>query len=161
MEGCGVIAPAYLATLRRQHRCELVLLLVQLDQLCPGWWADLAAMADQLGTDRATLNRALQKLERLGLLRRERISNTGGNWIWWVKRHADDQPRPADEPGWRLRDVQVGHTIKVPISQRWEWAAARGIPRGTMSGFLNGHRSTMHGRWRVVGSPWDGDDLAA
>jgi hypothetical protein len=156
-----MIDAEYLAQIRRQHRCELILTLVQLEQLCPGWWADLSELADQLGTDRATLNRSLTKLERLGLLRRERISNTGGNWIWWVKRHADDQPRPGDEPAWILRDGELGKTIRVPISTRWKWAAARGIPQSTMRGFLNGHRSTMQGRWRVVGSPWDEQQSAA
>jgi hypothetical protein len=150
-----VIDPTYLATIRSQLRCELVVVLVQLEQLCPGWWADLAELAEQLGTDRATLNRALQKLERLGLLRRERISNTGGNWIWWVKRAEGDQPRPEDEPSWRLRDTHRGIIVQLPISKRWEWAERHDIPRATMRSFLNGHHRTLGNRWQVVRNPWE------
>ena len=150
-----MIDPAYLAALRCQLRCELLLTMVQLEQLCPGWWADLSELALQLGTDRATLNRTLTKLEALGLIRRERISNTGGNWVWWVKRRDGDQPRPEDEPAWKLRDMQRREVVRVTISARWRWAEAKGIPRATMRGFLNGHRRTLKGRWQVVGSPWD------
>jgi hypothetical protein len=150
-----VIDPTYLSTLRRQIRCELVVTLVQLEQLCPGWWETLSDLAEQLGTDRASLNSSLVKLESLGLLRRSTISKSGGNWVWWVKRHENDRPRAADEPCWSLRDTQAGTTTYVPISRRYEWAADRGIARATMRGFLNGHRSTMQGRWRVVRSPWD------
>ena len=150
-----MIDPAYLAALRCQLRCELLLTMVQLEQLCPGWWADLSELALQLGTDRATLNRTLTKLEALGLIRRERISNTGGNWVWWVKRRDGDQPRAEDEPAWKLRDIQRREVVRVTIRSRWAWAEARGIPRATMRGFLNGHRRTLKGRWQVVGSPWD------
>ena len=150
-----LIDPAYLAALRCQLRCELLLTMVQLEQLCPGWWADLSELALQLGTDRATLNRTLTKLEALGLIRRERISNTGGNWVWWVKRCEGDQPRAEDEPAWKLRDIQRREVVRVTIRSRWAWAEARGIPRATMRGFLNGHRRTLKGRWQVVGSPWD------
>jgi len=156
-----MIDAEYLAQIRRQHRCELILTLVQIEQLCPGWWADLSELADQLGTDRASLNRSLQKLERLGLLRRERISNTGGNWLWWVKRSADDVPPPGAEPAWILRDGELGKTIRVPIRKRWEWAERQGIPRPTMQSFLGGHQLTLRGRWRVVGSPWDEQQSAA
>jgi len=150
-----LIDPAYLAALRCQLRCELLLTMVQLEQLCPGWWADLSELALQLGTDRATLNRTLTKLEALGLIRRERISNTGGNWVWWVKRCEGDQPRPEDEPAWKLRGIQRREVARVTISARWRWAEARGIPRATMRGFLNGHQLVLRGRWRVVATPWD------
>ncbi len=153
-----MIEAEFLASLRRRHRVELVLTLVQLEQLCPGWWADLSELAEQLGTDRASLNTTLTKLERLGLLRRSRIGNTGGNWVWWVKRHEGDEPRAGDEPGWSLRDVQVGHTIKVPITARWEWAAKRGINKNTFSAFLNGGQQVLHGRWRIASTPWDVTD---
>lgn len=150
-----MIEAGYLAALRRRLRAELVVTLVQLEQLCPGWWADVSELAEQLGTDRASLNRSLTKLQRLGLLRRESISNTGGNWVWWVKRSEDDLPRSGDEPGWRLRDQLLKRTIDVPISQRWSWAAGQGIPKNTFSAFLNGGQKTLRGRWRVLSSPWD------
>jgi DNA-binding transcriptional ArsR family regulator len=153
-----MIDPAYLAALRHQVRCELLLTMVQLEQLCPGWWADLSELAQQLGTDRASLNRSLTKLESMGLIRRERISNTGGNWVWWVKRCETDQPRAEAEPAWKLRDLQLQKTIRVPIRSRWRWAERQGIPRSTMRSFLGGHQRVTQGRWQVVGSPWD-DEL--
>ena len=152
-----MIEAEYLAALRRRLRTELVLTLVQLDQLCPGWWADLSELAEQLGTDRASLNRSLTKLERLELLRRESISNTGGNWVWWVKRSEDDRARERDEPGWLLQDLQRRRVVHVPISQRWAWAARQGINRTTFGCFLNGGQKVLHGRWRVRASPWDTD----
>jgi len=143
-----VIEAEYLASLRRRHRAELVITLVQLEQLCPGWWADLSELADQLGTDRGSLNKSLTKLESLGLLKRSRISNTGGNW-------------PDDEPGWRLRDEASDNVKLVSISKRWQWAANRGINKHTFSSFLNGGQRMLHGRWRIVSSPWDVTDCDA
>lgn len=150
-----MIEAEFLASLRRRHRTELVLTLVQLEQLCPGWWADLTELAEQLGTDRASLNRSLTKLERLGLLRRESISNTGGNWLWWVKRSETDQARDEDEPGWGLRDLATRKLRHVAISKRWKWAADRGIKKTTFSAFLNGGQMVLHGRWRIESTPWD------
>jgi hypothetical protein len=153
-----VIEAEFLASLRRRHRVELVLTLVQLEQLCPGWWADLSEMAEQLGTDRGSLNKSLTKLEQLGLLMRSRIGNTGGNWVWWVNRSAEDRPRAADEPGWQLRDEVSDYSARVPISTRWEWAAKRGINKNTFSAFLNGGQKVLHGRWRIASTPWDVTD---
>lgn len=150
-----MIDPSYLAALRHQVRCELLLTMVQLEQLCPGWWADLSSLAQQLGTDRASLNRSLTKLEAMGLIRRERISNTGGNWVWWVKRSPEDCPRPDDEPAWSFRDVKVGKTIRVTIRDRWRWAERHGVARPTMQSFLGGYQQTLQGRWKITGSPWD------
>jgi len=150
-----MIDSEFLADLRRRLRCELLLTMVQAEQLCPGWWADLQELADQLGTDRATLNRSLIKLEALGLLRRARIGNCGGNWIWWVKRSPADRPNDENEPGWVLRDRLSRKTSKVAISDRHGWADRRNIPRETMRSLLNGHRKSAHGRWEVAASPWD------
>ncbi len=58
----AMIQPAYLAKLRYELRAELVITLVQLEQLVPGWWCSLSDLAEQLGTDRASLNRSLSKL---------------------------------------------------------------------------------------------------
>ena len=147
--------PDFLAALRRHYRAELILVLVQLEQLAPGWWLTIAELADQLGTDRATLNRSLRKLEDMGLLRRSSISNTGGTWIWWVQRDANDAPRPDDEPAWLVRDVKRRETQRIAINARWSWAQRQGIPRGTMQSFLGGHQRLMRGRWEVIASPID------
>lgn len=150
-----MIEPEFLSYLRQHHRVEMVLVMVQLEQLCPGWWEQLADLAEQLGTDRATLNRSLRHLEDRGLIRRCSISNRSGTWIWWVKRHAADGPRPADEPAWRLRCVQTRRTITVPVSRRREWAQQQGVPIPTLCGFLYGRQKVLQGRWQVVSSPWD------
>lgn len=148
-----MITPDYLAALRSQHRAELVLVMVQLEQVIPGWWEDLEALAAQLGTDRSTLNRSIRKLERLELIRRTSYSNCGGTWIWWVKCSADDQPLPSAEPAWVARDVKRRLLERIPISSRWQWAAKHGIPRGTMSSWLYGYQRLLRERWEIVESP--------
>ncbi len=154
-----MIEPAFLASLRRRHRAELVLVLVQLEQLAPGWWLTLHDLAEQLGTDRATLNRSIRKLENLGLLRRASISNSGGTWIWWVQRTEGDQPRPEDEPAWMLRDLSRKRPVRIPVSGRWAWAQRQGIPRQTMRSFLAGHQRVLRERWELVATPMDCEAL--
>ena len=150
-----MIAPEYLAALRRQYRSELVLALVQLEQVTPGWWLTIEELADQLGTDRSTLNRSIRKLEQLGLLRRASYSNCGGTWIWWVQRNATDQPAPDAEPAWVARDVKRRLLERIPISSRWQWAAKHQIPRGTMSSWLYGYQRLLRDRWEIVSTPHD------
>ena len=136
----------------------MVLVMVQLEQVCPGWWESLADLADQLGTDRATLNRSLRHLEDRGLIRRCSISNRSGTWIWWVKRHAMDGPRPEDEPAWKLRSITGRRPERIPVSQRSTWARQHGIPLSTFCGFLYGRQKVLQGRWLLIGSPWDCED---
>ena len=150
-----MIHPPYLAALRHRYRAELVLVLVQLDQVCPGWWGSIEELAEQLGTDRATLNRSLRKLERLEMVRRASNSNSGGTWLWWVKRSENDQPRPEDEPAWTVRHLSNRTLERIPMSQRWQWAAHRGVPRNTMRSFLTGGQTTLRGRWQLVATPYD------
>jgi len=155
-----VIDPAYLATIRRQYRCELVLTLIQVEQLCPGWWLSIIELAEQLGTDRASLNRSISKLESLGLLKRASHGNGGGTWIWWVKRSPDDAPHPKAEPAWVVMDVTNRNRYSIPISDPYSWGRRRGIPRQTMRSFLAGHQLLMRGRWQLVATPMDGLDGA-
>ena len=150
-----MIDPGFLASLRRQHRSELVLVMVQLEQVCPGWWLTIEELAEQLGTDRSTLNRSIRKLEQLGLIRRASYSNCGGTWIWWVKCSGRDRPAPTAEPAWVVRDVKRRMTERVTVSGRWEWAVKHGIPRGTMSGWLYGYQRLLRDRWEIVSTPHD------
>jgi hypothetical protein len=154
-----MIQTEFLSYLRRHHRAEMVLVMVQLEQVCPGWWESLEDLAEQLGTDRATLNRSLRHLEDRGLIRRFSISNRSGTWIWWVKRHAVDAPDPDQEPAWVLKSTTSKHRVRVPVSRRREWAQRRGIPLPTLIGFLNGRQNVLRGQWRVVGSPVDCEEL--
>lgn len=149
-----MIQQSFLASLRHRQRAELVLLLVQLEQVCPGWWESLGDLAEQLGTDRQTLNRGLRKLERAGLIRRNSVCRSG-TWIWWVKRHENDEPHPNDEPAWVLRMLTSSHTARVTLSNRRQWAKSRNIPFPTLLGFLYGRQTVLRGQWRVVASPFD------
>lgn len=151
-----MIEPAFLAQLRHHHRAEMVLLMVQLEQVCPGWWESLEDLAVELGTDRTTLNRSLRQLEDRGLIRRCSISNRSGTWIWWVQRHQDDAPQPGDEPAWVLKSTTTKTVARVPVSQRRAWAKRRGIPLPTLIGFLNGRQKVLIKQWQLTGTPFDG-----
>lgn len=150
-----MIQAEFLAELRGRHRAELVLVMVQLEQLFPGYWSDLSDLAEQLCTDRATLNRSMRKLEDLNLLRRASISNGGGTWVWWVARHRDDRPEEGSEPAWVVRDDVTHRTQRIGLTQRWEWARRYGIPRQTMRSFLMGNQLVMRDRWRLLSTPLD------
>lgn len=150
-----MIEPSFLARLRQQMRAELVLALVQLDQVCPGYWPDISDLAAQLGTDRATLTRSMRKLETLQLLQRASISNGGGTWIWWVARRHNDQPPPDIEPAWIVRDIHRRQQQRVTITGRWEWAQRHNIPRETMRNFLLGGQMLMRNRWELISTPYD------
>jgi DNA-binding IscR family transcriptional regulator len=149
----SVIEPAFLAQLRRELRAELVITLVQIEQLVPNWWPTLTDLAEQLGTDRSTLNRALAQLDRRGLLRRVTRSNGGGTWIWWVKRSNDAQPDDASAPRWILGEVTCGRRREVIVGQERAFAAAQGLSHHTVRGFLAGHRPVLAKRWRLISSP--------
>ena len=150
-----MIEPNFLASLRQCQRAEMVLVMVQLEQLIPGWWESINDLALQLGTDRATLNRSLRHLRERDLIRYYSISNKSGTWVWWVKRHATDAPKPTDEPGWDLATTPSTGKIRIPISKRKEWAKARGISMSTLCGFLYGRQRILKGRWRLLRSPLD------
>ena len=155
MGAVDVIEPAYLATLRRRYRPELVIAMVQLEQVAPGWWLTQIELAEQLGTERRTFTEALTRLRAADLIRTTVMGRNGGTWIWWVKRSETDQPRPQDEPAWRFRDMEADTVIRIPVSRRWEWAAAREIPKATMQSFIHGYQLVLRKRWRVVSTPWD------
>lgn len=155
----GVIESEFLASLRRRLRPELVITMVQLEQLCPGWWESLTELAEQLGTDRASLNRSVRQLEDHGLIRRCSISNRSGTWIWWVKRHEADAPRLEVEPAWVVFDEVSKRSARITVSDRWSWADRKGIPRQTMRSFLAGNQAVLRERWRLVSTPLDCEGL--
>lgn len=99
------------------------------------------------------------QLERLDLIRRFSLSNGGGTWVWWVKRSADDAPRPQDEPSWLIRDHEGQQSRRIPVSQRFQWADAHGIPRQTMRSFLAGNQRLLRGRWELRATPLDCEDV--
>jgi len=153
-----MIDPPYLAQLRRDLRAEQAMTLVQIEQLVPGWWPTLADLAEQLGTERATLNRCMARLERRGLLRRVTRGNGGGTWIWWVKRSADDQPDATDAPRWVLQDLTCNRKREIIVGQERAFAAAKGLNYHTVRNFLAGHRPLLAKRWKPLSSPLLLDD---
>lgn len=153
-----MIEPQFLSHLRQHHRAEMVLVMVQIEQICPCWHQSIADLALQLGTDRATLNRSLSHLKQRGLIEYYSVAK-GGCWIWWVKRSANDAPSPKDEPGWDVRTAANHQTTRIPISKRQQWAEARGIPLATLNGFLLGRQMVLRNQWRVIRSPFDVEDL--
>jgi DNA-binding transcriptional regulator YhcF (GntR family) len=148
-----VIEPPYLAQLRRTLRAEQAMTLVQIEQLVPNWWPNLTELAEQLGSERATLNRCLARLERRGLLRRVTRSNTGGTWIWWVKRSEQEQPDDTAAPRWVLRDLSGGRRREIIVGHERAFAAAQGLNSNTVRNFLAGHRPLLAQRWQLVSSP--------
>lgn len=149
------IESTFLATLRRTMRSELLLHMVQIEQIVPGWWPTLTDLAEQLGTDRSTLNHSLRTLERKQLIARASISKGGGTFIWWVKRHPTDQPSPSSEPSWRVRDHQLLRTEYITITGREQWARLRRVPYPTLRSFLSGHQHKLRNRWTLQSTPHD------
>lgn len=129
--------------------------MVQLEQVAPNWWPSLTDLADELGTDRATLNRSLSHLDRLELIRRVSLAHGGGTWIWWVQRHEWDRPNPKDEPAWVLRDLKAREHTRITVSGRRDWARVRKIPLNTLKSFLSGHQKRLRGKWELVSTPMD------
>lgn len=149
------IDPAFIAALRRKHRCELVLLLVQLEQIVPGWWPSLTDLADQLGTERTTLNHALLTLDRKRLIRRASISKGGGTFIWWVQQRAGTLPPRDSEPHWLVRDQINKRTTHITITGRERWARLHNVPYPTLRSFLSGHQQMLRNRWTLQATPHD------
>lgn len=146
------IEPTFLASLRRQHNCQDVLLLVQLEQLAPAWWPDQDEMGAQLGVERSTLCRSLRRMEARGWIRR--WASKGGTHVWWVRRSEHDEPDDSQAPAWTLRD-RNRHIERVILGREREWCERRGIPLRTFLSLTAGRMKRLRDRWELVGSPWD------
>lgn len=153
-----MIDPAYLAQLRRTLRAEHTMTLVQIEQLVPNWWPTITELAEQLGTERATLNRCLTKLEQRALLRRVTRGNGSGTWIWWVKRFENDQPDDSTAPRWVLRDLHRRRRREIILGQERAFAEEQGLSFHTVRNFLAGFRPVLAKRWQLVRSPLQLED---
>jgi hypothetical protein len=51
--------------------------------------------------------------------------------------------------------MEADGVIRIPVSRRWEWAAAHQIPKATMQSFIHGYQLTLRKRWRILSTPWD------
>jgi hypothetical protein len=157
-----MIDPAYLATLRSsQVRPELVLTLVQLDAIAPGWWDSHQTLAGELGLTTCTFSYNLNALARKGLVAHKTFLNGGGTFIWWVKRSQADTPDPAATPAYVVRDLSRRLHERIPVNGIREWAKRRGIHQKTLWHLLSGRQRTLRYRWELVSSPYDLEELAA
>jgi hypothetical protein len=144
----------FLSKLRKKYQPCTLLLMVQLDQRCPGWWQNLTELASELGMDIYTLRRNLQRLDKYGLVARYSAHGIGsGTYVWWVKKNEDDKP-PAP-PAWKLRNIENGSVKVIQVGQIYNWARANGMKPDTVHSFLRGYIKLLNNRWKLVSNPMD------
>ena len=157
-----MIDPSYLATLRSsQLRPELLLTMVQLAPMVPGWWEGHEQMAAELGLTPHTFSYHLKALSRKGLVAQKTFLNGAGTFVWWVKHSPTDTPDPLAVPAYVVRNIERREHVRIPVDGITEWAKRRGIPRTSMWAFLSGGRRVLRSRWELVSSPYDVDEVAA
>ena len=144
----------FLAVLRKQHLPALILTMVQLEQRCPGWWPDQAALAEEMGTDHKMLNVWMNKLHALGLIAKYSVAGRGaGTWLWWVKKHEKDKPSVA--PHWRIRDINTQTLAKIDLGDGKGWSKRHNISHAAVRSFLIGDTKILAGRYQLVSAPLD------
>lgn len=149
-----MIEADYLSFLRSKYNCQDLLLMVQLEQIVPGWWSNQSELAKQLGTESHTTSQALRRLRKRGLV--EAIAyGKGGTFIWWVKRSSKDKPKLSEMPSWSIKNILTGKTERVSICDRQSWAERNGLHYGSFRLFLCGYRKIMDKRFQVVATPID------
>jgi hypothetical protein len=149
-----MIEPDYLSFLRGKYQSQDLLLMVQLEQIVPGWWPSQPELAQQLGLEPHATGQALRRLSKRGLI--EMITyGKGGTFIWWVKRSARDKPRPSDTPSWMIRNIHTGKVEQVTIYDRQSWAERNGLNYNSFRMFLYGYRKIMAGTFKLVATPID------
>lgn len=148
-----MIEPVFLAALRRQHYAPQLLLLVQLEQLTPGYWLTQADLADQLGITPETLRKSMAWLRDRDLLRF--TCGMRGTWVWWIARREGERPDESQEPCWVFRRRSTGNLHRVPMSGVEAWAARRRIHKETLKHWLMGTTRVLAGRWELAGTPMD------
>ncbi len=148
-----MIDPNFLASLRQQYYASQLLLLVQLEQVTPGYWLTQRELADQLNINVETLRGTMRWLQDRDLVRY--TCTMRGTWVWWVARKQGEKPDLSQEPCWRIRNVRQRATERVPMSAASAWAEKRGIHRETFKHWLMGTTRLLDGRWELAGTPMD------
>jgi hypothetical protein len=144
---------AWIADLRRQHRPETVLTLLQLQALGPGLYTR-DELQERLGlSDRAVIQ-SFARLQAHGLIRYEGWQ-TKGRLIWWIADWNAAPPDPATQfPRWVLR-ANAAHRVEVLFGKEKEAAKRFGVDHGSFRNFLG--RRTSHnrllGQWQVQLDP--------
>ena len=149
-----MLCPDYLSFLRGKYNAQDLLLLVQLEQIVPGWWQNQKELAKQLGTEPHATAQALRRLKARGLV--EVVAyGKGGSFIWWVKKSARDRPVLSDAPSWVIKNIETGKKEEVFVHERRSWAERNGLNYDSFRLFLYGYRKVMAGKFQLVSTPID------
>ena len=143
---------AWIAELRRKHRPETVLTLLQLQELGPGLYTT-KQLVDLLGLQSSSINLALGRLKCSDLLRFEGWPKKG-RLIWWIADHDDIIPRTERFPRWVLR-ANAAKEAEVLLGKEREAAEKLCVHWKSLSNFLSGrykeHR--LLGQWDIKFNP--------
>lgn len=143
---------AWIADLRRRHRSETILTLLQLQELGPGLYTT-EDLVERLGVQSSSTNLALARLKCAGLLRYEGWCKKG-RLIWWIADFGDTKPDPARFPRWILR-VNAVREVEVLFGRQREAADRLGVHWKTFSNFLSGRYGDCRllGEWYIAQDP--------
>lgn len=142
----------WLADLRRMHRPETVLTLLQLQALGPGLYAtqDLVGL---LGVQSSSTNLSLARLKCAGLLRYEGWCKKG-RLIWWIADWDRTKVQPELYPRWVLR-ANAAKEVEILFGREREAADRLGVHWKTLSNFLSRRYgdSRLLGQWEIKHDP--------
>jgi hypothetical protein len=144
---------AWIADLRRQHRPETVLTLLQLQALGPGLYTG-EDLQGWLGLSDRAIIQSFSRLQVLGLVQYEGWKKKG-RLIWWIADWDDRSPNPATQfPRWVLR-ANAARRVEVLLGKEQEAAKRFGVDKRSLQNFL-GRRTSHHrllGEWQVQLDP--------
>ena len=146
---------AWLADLRRSHRSETILTLLQLQELGPGLYTTQDLM-ELLGVQSSSTGLALARLKCAGLLQYEGWCKKG-RLIWWIADWDDTKPSPAKQyPRWVLR-ANAAKEAEVMLGKEREAAQKLRVHPKTLSNFLSGRYGDCRllGEWKIKTTPVD------
>ena len=139
---------AWLADLRRRHRPETVLTLLQLQVLGPGLYTT-EELVELLGVQGSSTSLSLARLKCAGLIQYVGWPKKG-RLIWWI---ADWDNLTADRllhyPRWVLK-ANAAKEAEVWLGHEREAAKGLNVNWKTLSNFLSGR----YGYYRLLGE-WD------
>lgn len=143
----------WIADLRRRHRPETVLTLLQLQVLGPGLYRS-TDLARCLGIEPRTVFSIMERLKNVGLVEFESWGKRG-RLIWWVATSRCQRPdREALFPRWILRS-NAARRFEVLLGTEKETAAKLGMSWRSLSNFLNESRSSYRllSQWSIELNP--------
>lgn len=149
-----MIDPDYLSFLRGKYQAQDLLLMVQLEQIVPGWWQNQKELAQQLGLEPHATGQAIRRLKKRGLIEVTPYGK-GGTFIWWVKKSARDKPSQSQAPSWEIKNILTNKIERVTIHERRSWAERNGLNYNSFRIFLYGYRKIMAGKFQLVSTPID------